>query len=585
MHRVCILVAVLAGALAPSPVAAADPAAVKAAIDRAAIYLRGNSGADSGRAILSALALYKAGVDATDPAIQKAVDSVLEKCSGGKYAGGRTSQMYAVGLEATLLSDLDAEKYQPQLTMMRDYILENQMENGAWDYPDGGHGAGSKGDTSCIQYSCLGLWAIARADIAVPPETWEKVLLWHAQNQGNDGGFAYCPGLNEGEQGGNSSLNMSVNAVGSMHIAMLQLDPSFLPLKANSRPATPKPEVVAEEKPKFGVLETVEVVEEDATKSESAKIPNSSIDSVRRAFGYVTTRFQKLNEETQWKTYYYYSLERMAALANVQMIGDHDWYQECADVILSQQKPDGSWQFTGGSGVGVELDTAFTILFLTRSTGKLLKRTVAEPGFGDGLLAGGRGLPEDLKDVNFDGRGIKGKDKPRGPLEEMLASLQDPEGINIDDLQEQIVDKVQLGDRAALIGQKELLIKLASNPDPAVRQTAMWALGRTDDLRLARHLIDGLSDVNSNVMMEAQNALCWLARRPRGVGLPENPEDAAPDGATPEQRQESILAWRRQALQAWGTWYLENRPYDDQADQFESKLKGQLQRIRSGMEP
>ena len=152
--------------------------------------------------------------------------------------------------------------------------------------------------------------------------------------------------------------------------------------------------------------------------------------------------------------------------------------------------------------------------------------------------------------------------------------------LNSPEVQDQIVEQVQLGDRKELVKQKDLLVKLIKSKDPNVRLTAAWALGRTDDMRLAMHLINALDDSDIGVMIEARNSLCWLARRPRGFGYPEDPLAELPPDAPEAVRKETIRAWHNQVMSAWGNWYLENRPYADRGDQFEALLRRRLQELK-----
>jgi len=260
-------------------------------------------------------------------------------------------------------------------------------------------------------------------------------------------------------------------------------------------------------------------------------------------------------------------------------LGNHQWFQECATKLIGQQNPDGSWDLSHyDSQTDKSVATSLITLFLLRSTGKVLNRD--EPNFGQGLLAGGRGLPEDLASATFNGRTMEEKKKPVGPLDELLASLAETGDIDISDVQEQIVEQVQLGDRKELVKQKDLLVKLIKHSDPNVRLTAAWALGRTDDMRLAMHLINALDDKDVGVMIEARNSLCWLARRPRGFGFPADPFDGLPPNPPEEARLNAIRTWHKQVFTAWGNWYLDNRPYDDRGDQFEALLRKRLQELK-----
>ncbi len=61
--------------------------------------------------------------------------------------------------------------------------------------------------------------------------------------------------------------------------------------------------------------------------------------------------------------YFLWSLERVGVVYGLDKIGNVDWYQSGADMVVPQQKADGSW----GGGYGAEVDTSFALLFLARS--------------------------------------------------------------------------------------------------------------------------------------------------------------------------------------------------------------------------
>ncbi len=61
--------------------------------------------------------------------------------------------------------------------------------------------------------------------------------------------------------------------------------------------------------------------------------------------------------------YFFWSLERVAMALDLKTIGGKDWYGWGADVLLSNQAPDGSWQHDYGPTV----DTCFALLFLKRA--------------------------------------------------------------------------------------------------------------------------------------------------------------------------------------------------------------------------
>ncbi|MCB9878008.1 MAG: hypothetical protein H6835_10445 [Planctomycetes bacterium] len=60
-----------------------------------------------------------------------------------------------------------------------------------------------------------------------------------------------------------------------------------------------------------------------------------------------------------WYYYWLYSLERACELSQTAWIGEWDWYNDGAELLLASQRDDGSW--------GGEVDTSFALLFLKQA--------------------------------------------------------------------------------------------------------------------------------------------------------------------------------------------------------------------------
>lgn len=556
---------------------AADQAAIRQSVARAAAVLRSGVGsAGGGKRSFLAYALLKAGLPGNAPEITGAVDAIKKKITDGTYHFGG-EHLYEAGVDAMLLAEVPGEiedgkehPYLAELQAIADYIESVQLANGGWDYPPGQRG-NTHGDTSVNQYALLGLWAAQRSGGKVTPTVWQNSIQWHIANQERDGGFAYCPGTDHGFGKGSSVLNMTVNAIGSTYIALMNLSSGKLPELKNPQIAATKREEVPKEQRKFGVLEKVDLDKLPGQRVEEkvvhAEIPSGTAQLLTKAYGWIVPRFVADNNTTGFRAYYYYSLERMSALADVTTIGDADWFNECADFLIKEQQAGGNWNLTTHNP-DEAIDTAFAVLFLTRSTAKILKRKIPVDPIGGGLLSGGRG--------GLDNSTKPGTKKPAGPLDQLLASLDSAGELEVADVQEQFVEQIQIGDRNALIGQTDLLIKYLKHVNPEIRRTAVWAIGRTDNLSLGRYLIDALDDPDLSVVVEARNALCWMARRPNGLGEPGDPLESLPPDATAEQQAAAITTWRVDLLKRWGRWYLQNRPYADRGDEFEAQLLEKL---------
>jgi hypothetical protein len=312
-----------------------------------------------------------------------------------------------------------------------------------------------------------------------------------------------------------------------------------------------------------------EVSDQPAAADKGIKLQVSRADlekSIRGGMGWLSSNYtlDKGKIGQSWHLYYLYGLERAASLGNYEKVGGHDWYTEGYKIILKAQNTDGSWTDIGG----VTASTSFAVLFLMRATEKLVPRTAPPkpppkaPTTGGGLLQGGRGLPTNLSAVDTVGGNITAK-KTDTPLDKLLAELENPKSQKVESAQAAIVEAVQVGQREQLIGQKDLLLKLAKDNRVDVRRTAFWALARCNDLRVAPVLIQGLMDPDFDAAVEARNALCVLSRRPRGFGLPDDLISKLPATASSAEKDAAFERWRDEDIRRWREWYQSVRPYSE----------------------
>jgi hypothetical protein len=264
--------------------------------------------------------------------------------------------------------------------------------------------------------------------------------------------------------------------------------------------------------------------------------------------------------------YYLYSIERVAALLDVEQLGTHDWYDEGATALLSRQAPDGSWNDTCGNVPA----TAFGLMFLSKATSTIMtpkKKKAATVG--GGLQIGGRGLPDNLDAVSIK-EGTVAARKIAGPVDSLLIELERSADAKVEDIQAAVVDAVQLDRPEELIGQTDRLRKLASDTRVEVRRTAIWALGRSGDVSAVPILYSALLDRDLSVMREASLGLCILSRRPEGCGKPIDPTDdnqlGLTEASTDDERKAVLTKWRNESKDRWYNWYQKNRPYDERDD-------------------
>jgi len=538
-------------------------AEIQAALKRAVANLQQKVNiTDEGQSALVTMALLKAGVKPDNPEIKAGLDRILQRVSTREYKPG-THWVYEAGVSLMALANADPVKYKPQITTIAKFLIDAQQPGGYWDYINP-----TSGDTSISQYAILGLWEAQRAGVQIPKKVWDKAAGWHVSRQASDGGFFYHPQPNDGTGIAQGALmvrpthSMTAAGTASLYVTRMHLYPDArdtdAPVSTSSRSGKKRGK-------KYGILDPADRVREESaqvaqlTESDDASYKRvtrlSAIDNaISRGKNWLANRFTVEPKES-WDIYYLYGLERLAALANAQEFGGHNWYDEGAAHLCATQDVSGGWR----DGCGNDPATAFGVLFLTKATAKMLDRKERRPPerrYGGGLLVGGRGLPENLDSLQADQNGVRVR-KLKGPVDELLAELENVESQKIESAQEALVDTIATQDPEALIGQTGRLLKLAGDKRPEVRRTVFWALGRTNDLRVVPTLIRGLADANLDCVVEARNGLRFISKKIDVHEPPDEPTDA--------QRQAAIALWKK--------WYLGVRPYDERDDLGEAPVK------------
>ena len=542
---------------------AAEKVKIEAAIERGKAFLL-NQELKGPQGSLACYALIKAGVSKDHPQVKRAINEIMDKCRSTGYVPTQHFN-YEAGVDAMLLEGVDREAYFPQLELIAAFLISHQRNYGGWFYA-AEFGGGDYGDTSISQYAVLGLWATSRAGVDVPTEVWQKAAKWLMQTQYRDGGFGYHPS-DAMVQGGpsNSTGTMTVAGTGTLlvirHVLFNEaafdegVRPAAAPRRYGLLERLPdEKEKKAQIKPKTGVSMSATVVDK-ALK-----------DGVR----WTGDRFGDPNALGGHENYYFYGVERMAALLDVEKIGNHNWYEEGTDYLLRRQAPDGSWS----DACGIVPATALTLLFLTKATATTINKPKRTPQVGGGLLIGGRGLPNALDAVQVNAGEVT-KRKQHGPVDGLLAELEKSSDAQVEAVQQAVVEAVQLDHPEELIAQVDRLKKLVDDKRLEVRRTAMWALGRSGDVSVAPYLIRGLSDPNESVAKEASLALCILSRRPNGCGQPPDPTDEIGENVTDAERAKLLDLWKKNCTKLWTDWYLKVRPYDERDDRTLLKRKSQ----------
>jgi Domain of unknown function (DUF4159) len=312
-----------------------DPASVQRAIDRGIAYLRKTQterggweeypGQSCGLSALCTLALLNAGVPREDPTIVRAV-SYLRTFNA--------TQTYSVSLQTLVYCQLGAAGDLPRIRQNVDWLIANQKRSGtpnqigSWDY---GNNNGS-GDPSNSQFALLALDAAQERGIEINPAVFQLSLDYWLKRQRN-GGWNY---------GSSRDLTGSMTCAGiaSIIIARNGLD------QASSRVNQDRIECCGG---KAGESDPVDAGLEWLGKNFTLQVNPG---------GGASTLF-----------YYMYALERVGRLTGRRFIGEHDWYREGAERLLSNELLDefrGFWGGFGGTESMRDVTTAFALLFLSK---------------------------------------------------------------------------------------------------------------------------------------------------------------------------------------------------------------------------
>ena len=528
-----------------------------AAVDRALVYLHGAVEKDeqhAGHQILAAYAMLKCGVLESDPFVAKAIAAAVERSGGGQYQPmSAYDHIYGSGVDSMLLVDLDAkEQYLPNLQAIASYVQAVQRADGSWS-----NGPQEPGDVSMSQYGVLALWACQRGGANINPASLDRAADFLMKKGNSDGGWGYRPGTTEGPGMGASTHNMTMAGGGAIGICRLLL---------HGLRNLPKPEKKHEDLLPAGLTEIDPLV--DAGQFGSAfpdyKPQNSAgaLDArVDRAFGWNQANFQPVSR-VEHNLYYYYCLERAAAVGNPGKINGEDWFIVYGDGLLTLQASDGSFNTHTGPVVG----TSFALLYYMKSTQQSLDAI-----YGPGQLLAGRG--------NLFGDRMKNEPSE---LSGLICNILDNGAIGFDESPIEAADEIvrsvlAVDDPEKLVGQEGQLMRLLKHPNDRIRSASFWALGRTGDFKLVPLLLDGLRDPSVDVNIEAIQALRFIARKPHGFG-----ETLAPfasigtekriENSSPEERLRLATPWREKALTDWSNWYFSVRAFEDRGGLDELQL-------------
>lgn len=499
---------------------------VRAMVDRAYKYLASDATHhEQGGHYLVALTFVKDGKGESHPVVAKAVQRAVAAARAGQFTDG-TGALYSAGLLAIFLAEVDAQKYAPEINAVLQGMIKAQKPHGGFSYP-----TYPTGDTSQTQYVVLALWTARNHQMNIPMDAVERVANWLLKTQDPSGGWGYqgTESAGPGQRVGQSTQTQSLTAagLGSVYVCAELL--GFGPPPESAQSGYP-PALKLLPKP-------------GKEKQRVAKSNNVNQEVMRRSMSDGNRWFAqnlRVKAEAPWHYYFLYALERYMSfreLAEGREEKEPDWYNQGVEYFASQQQGDGSFGKVHNDGPHV--DTAFAVLFLTRSTKKAIAKSVA----GDGQLSGGKGFKGNMASARVkDGKIIA--EPAKGTVDDLVSVLEDPRNPDVDALAEFPESWIHEVKPEKLVPHADRLRRLVLAEKYEVRMVAVRALGRMSDFENVPHLIYALTDPDLRVVRLANEALRATTRKFVGFQLPANPNDAD----------------RASLVQKWKDWYRSVNP-------------------------
>jgi len=618
---------ILAGFAFASSAIAADQKQIEAAIQRGcqslkARYSKGGAGGIAmggeanhgiGPTCLTGLALLEGGTPVDDPAL-KTITSLIRNAS---YSQNKT---YQTSLCLMYLDRLGDPADEPRIQMLAVRLLAGQSANGGWTYqtcadisgndvqrlqalkpnPQAGklhpeikdYGqalfaaktqspiANITDDNSNTQFAILAVWMARKYGVPVESalDLIEKRFL--ATQNAQTGGWAYS-GLSTGD----SSSSPSMHCAGLIGLstavarreerrAKEEADKKDPPLKKGANPAAQQnvddpffnPPRPGGNDPKKAKAQPRHVDHRDravqlgfaglgAILAESAKAGRGALVLASEGHG-------------RHDLYFFWSLERVGVIYGVDKIGGVDWYAAGAHTLVHTQARDGSWSPAGVGGASFyspELDTAFAVLFLTRSNlardlaGRVQKEVSTEMRAGAGL-AGTSAKPTDpgaalpkhsvvtdpvLPGVGGSEAAILAGELLRASEKDwttVLKKLRDTKGstytralvasVNRLDGDRQRQAREALAERLTRMTAETLRV-MAKDEDVEYRRAAVLAMAMKDDKGHVRDLVAALLDDEEVVTRAAKAGLKSLTGQDFGPAV----------NATAGEKKLAVTAW------------------------------------------
>jgi hypothetical protein len=533
---------------------------------------------DVGLTSLAALTLLECDVPANDRAVQAAAAFVRKGCITEK-------QTYSLALAILFLDHLGDPADQPLIESLTVRLLGGQTRAGGWTYDCPGPSDGEQlrltklvtqrdetprrdppkpgkrdikdlpqevqaeildvarrtpvqqapGDNSNTQFATLALWTARRRGMPTEPAL-ARVEARFRGSQNADGGWSYD--LHGPISHGQSSATMT--AAGLMCVAVA--DATANDLADKEKPAR---DVGQDKNLRAGLAVLGKVIGHPVAKQRELGLP-------------------AVIPQIGGQSYYFlWSLERVCVALDLKTLGNKDWHQWGAEIIVANQQLDGNWK-----GEYAPADTCFALLFLRRANlaqdlttslkGKLTDETVLKSGGvgSDSLKVSMKALDDKNAKAPATG-GLRGLDDKteRG---KMAKEVVQASGAKQDKLIEQYRDAKGVTYTEALAGaiphlsgeaklkardalaerlsrmKADTLTNYLKDDEAEIRRAAALACALKESKAHVPQLIDMLRETDPVVERAVLAALKDLTGQ--NFGPPAN--------ANAEQRDKAVAAWK-----------------------------------------